>query len=214
MILDENQLEDACEHLAEYLEVYWRATHHPPHAPHAVPSPTGLPGLQVTLWPPPCSHGGIGWGDTQSSTVPTHGDSAQGCWGWGGHTAPHVVPTAPPCSPQGSAEKSGGRTGQNWGHTAPFPCSSWGPSTGVSRLGGDTQLPAPLPAPYGQLAQGSTDGGGGHTAPPPCFPRGPSTGPGGTRSPQRSPSLPAEPAAAGGAGRALAAGARQPDAVG
>ncbi|XP_064354636.1 voltage-dependent L-type calcium channel subunit beta-3 isoform X1 [Dromaius novaehollandiae] len=46
VILDENQLEDACEHLAEYLEVYWRATHHPLHAPHAVPSPTSIPGLQ------------------------------------------------------------------------------------------------------------------------------------------------------------------------
>uniref|UniRef100_A0A8C4KMC4 Calcium voltage-gated channel auxiliary subunit beta 3 n=1 Tax=Dromaius novaehollandiae TaxID=8790 RepID=A0A8C4KMC4_DRONO len=53
VILDENQLEDACEHLAEYLEVYWRATHHPLHAPHAVPSPTSIPGLQVGGTRPP-----------------------------------------------------------------------------------------------------------------------------------------------------------------
>lgn len=49
MILDENQLEDACEHLAEYLEVYWRATHHPAPGPGLLGPPGAIPGLQVTI---------------------------------------------------------------------------------------------------------------------------------------------------------------------
>lgn len=85
IILDENQLEDACEHMADYLEAYWKSTHptscNPPNPllsklPTATlpSSPAPVSGVQVQVLSKLRASGGHGEGrDTCIRAVQMNG---------------------------------------------------------------------------------------------------------------------------------------------